>query len=163
MLAASRDDAETLNPLERPSSPTHDRRKVALERQRAIAMAEREMDRKQARLQAQQEIDATPLKDREKALARREETLRESGYGIATTTEELDKREAATAQREAKLRAQEELHAELQHTAAQLREVTRAELHQTQLLRETKAQLDERREVRVRVRVRVRVTASYQP
>ena len=108
MLAASRDDAETLSPLERSSSPMHDRRKVALERQRAIAMAEREVDRKHARLRAQQE------------------TLRESGYGISTMTEELDKREAATAQREAKLRAQEELHAELQHTAAQLREVSRA-------------------------------------
>ena len=91
MLAASRDDAETLSPLERSSSPMHDRRKVALERQRAIAMAEREVDRKHARLRAQQE------------------TLRESGYGISTMTEELDKREAATAQREAKLRAQEEL------------------------------------------------------
>ena len=141
------DEAETLNPLlERSSSPTHDRRKVALDRQRAIAIAEREMDRKRTNLQAMQEIDAAPLADRAKALARREEALRETGYGIATTTDDLEKREAATAQRETKLREQEDLHAELLQTAAQLREVTRAELNQAQLLRQTEAQLDERRE-----------------
>ena len=149
VLATALDGAETLTPLlERSSSPTHDRRKVALERQRAIAIADREMDRKRANLQALQEIDAAPhqLKDREKALARREETLRETGYGIATTTDDLEKREAATVQRETKLREQEDLHAELLRTAAQLREVTHAELNQAQLLRQTEAQLDERRE-----------------
>eukprot|EP00964_Phaeocystis_antarctica_P105376 scaffold70409_cov72-Phaeocystis_antarctica.AAC.2 len=105
---------------------------------------------------------------------RREEVLRETGYGIATTTDDLEKREAATAQRETKLREQEDLHAELLQTAAQLREVTRAELNQpvainpnpnpnpnpnnyccvtraelnqAQLLQQTEAQLDERREV----------------
>ena len=132
VLATTLDDAETLNPLlERSSSPTHDRKVRVLERQRAIAAAEREMDRKRVNQQALQEIDAAPLKDREKALARREETLRETGYGIASTTDELERREAATAQRETKLREQEELHAELLQTAAQLREVSRAELNPT--------------------------------
>ena len=148
VLATALDGAETLNPLlERSSSPTHDRRKVALERQRAIAIAGREMDRKRANLQALQEIDGYgDAISREKALARREETLRETGYGIATTTDDLEKREAATVQRETKLREQEDLHAELLRTAAQLREVTHAELNQAQLLRQTEAQLDERRE-----------------
>ena len=41
----------------------------------------------------------------------------------------------------------QDLHAELLQTAAELREVTRAELNQAQLLRQTEAQLDERREV----------------
>eukprot|EP00964_Phaeocystis_antarctica_P105375 scaffold70409_cov72-Phaeocystis_antarctica.AAC.1 len=79
------DDAETLNPLlERSSSPTHDRRKVALDRQRAIAIAEREMDRKRTNLQAMQEIDAAPLADRAKALARREAKLTRTSRGLRT-------------------------------------------------------------------------------
>lgn len=110
LLATPRADDETLNLLfEQPSSPTHARKKALLDRQRAVAIAEREMDRKRANLQALQEID-TQRNDaayRAKALARREETLRETGYGVVVVADDLERREAAAAQKETKLREQE--------------------------------------------------------
>lgn len=135
--------AETLDSWLAPPPAVHERWKGALDRQRAVAIAKREMDRKRAILSRQSL--AADLR-----LDQREERLRETGHGVITAEKDLERREAAAAQREKELRSNEQLHSELLRTATQLREaharaeeLARVEVELTQRVQRLEAEVRE--------------------